>query len=158
MDTRICKTTFRLAKNEDGFVLVVSLLVMLILIIIGIAATNTTITELQIAGNEKISQQTFYVAESAWQRGFQSIENSGDKALKFINPTDPTDDTVSLVVNQPLHGAISYSYSTERIGFPEKVPGSGKDYFKFTYQIDSSASGVQSASKQVRVVVEKVSK
>jgi Tfp pilus assembly protein PilX len=158
MNSKLYKTYFRLVNNEDGFVLVASLLIMLILVIMGIAANNTTTIEFQIAGNEKVSEQTFYVAESAWQRGFQRIENSGDKALKFINPTDPTDDTVAAAIDQPLHGAISYSYITARIGLPEKVPGSGKDYFKFTYQIDSSASGVQSSSKVVRVVIQKVSK
>ncbi|RJX28225.1 MAG: hypothetical protein C4531_12550 [Desulfurivibrio sp.] len=50
-------------RNEDGFVLVASLLILLILVIIGIAATNNSIIELQIAGNEKVHKQTFYQAD-----------------------------------------------------------------------------------------------
>ncbi len=50
-------------NNENGFVLVASLLILLILLIIGVAATNTSTIELQIAANEKIHQQTFYQAD-----------------------------------------------------------------------------------------------
>lgn len=49
--------------NQKGFVLVASLLILLILLIVGIASTNTSTIELQIAANEKIHQQTFYRAD-----------------------------------------------------------------------------------------------
>jgi hypothetical protein len=50
-------------NNEKGFVLITSLLILLILLVIGVAATTTTTIELQIAGNEKVRQQTFYQAD-----------------------------------------------------------------------------------------------
>jgi Tfp pilus assembly protein PilX len=52
-----------IVDNEKGFVLVTSLLILLILLVIGIAATNTSTIEIQIAANEKIHQQTFYQAD-----------------------------------------------------------------------------------------------
>ena len=51
-------------KNEQGFVLITSLLMLTILMIIGIAATNTTIFELQIAGNDRSHKEAFYSADS----------------------------------------------------------------------------------------------
>lgn len=52
-----------IVNNEKGFVLITSLLILLILLVIGIAATNTSTIEIQIAANEKIHQQTFYQAD-----------------------------------------------------------------------------------------------
>jgi hypothetical protein len=51
-------------KNEDGFVLVVALMIMAILSLIGIAGLNTSMFEVQIAGNEWVAKQTFYQADS----------------------------------------------------------------------------------------------
>ena len=56
-------------NNERGFVLITSLLILLILLIIGVAATTTTTIELQIAGNEKVRQQTFYQADGGAELG-----------------------------------------------------------------------------------------
>jgi hypothetical protein len=65
-----------ITKNEDGFVLVASLLILLILVIIGIAATNTTTIEVQIAGNEKVHKETFYRAEGSVALGVEVLEQN----------------------------------------------------------------------------------
>ncbi len=62
--------------NEKGFVLVISLLILLILVIVGIAALNTTTIELQIAGNDKVHKQTFYAAEAGAELGVEVMEQS----------------------------------------------------------------------------------
>ncbi|MFO7761179.1 MAG: PilX N-terminal domain-containing pilus assembly protein [Desulfobia sp.] len=51
-------------RGEEGFILVTSLLVLLVLVIIGISATTNTTIELQIAGNAKEAQKSFYLADS----------------------------------------------------------------------------------------------
>ncbi len=66
------------ANNEEGFILVVCLLVMVVLTVIGIAATNNTTVELKIAGNEKIYITGFYLAEAASYEGAQRLENEPD--------------------------------------------------------------------------------
>jgi len=66
-------------KNEQGFVLIVSLLMLVVLMIIGIAATNTTVVELQISGNDKLAKQTFYQADSGTQVGIGLLEEVIDK-------------------------------------------------------------------------------
>jgi len=63
-------------KNEEGFVLIVSLLMLLVLMIIGIAATNMTTIDLQISGNDKASKQTFYQAEAGTQVGSELVEDA----------------------------------------------------------------------------------
>jgi len=67
-------------KNEQGFVLIVSLLMLMVLMIIGIAATNTTTIDLQISGNDKVSKQTFYQAEGGIQVGAELVEDAIDQA------------------------------------------------------------------------------
>lgn len=51
-------------QNEDGFVLIVALFVLILLTIIGISATNTSIIDLQIAANDKAYKIAFYNADS----------------------------------------------------------------------------------------------
>ena len=66
-------------KNEQGFVLITSLLMLTVLMIIGIAATNTTTIELQISGNDKVAKQTFYQAEAGIQVGSELVEDCIDQ-------------------------------------------------------------------------------
>jgi len=56
--------TISILKNEEGTVIVVALLILVLLTIIGISGTNTTVTELQIVGNDARYKQNFYNAEA----------------------------------------------------------------------------------------------
>jgi len=63
--------------NEKGFVLVTSLMILLILLIIGVAATNTSNTEVMIAVNEKRHQEAFYEADGGAELASRlSFENA----------------------------------------------------------------------------------
>ena len=68
----------RSCNNEDGFVLVVGMMIMLVLTVIGFAATRTAIFEVQISGHDKISKKIFYNAEAAAYEGAQRLENEND--------------------------------------------------------------------------------
>jgi len=73
-----------LPGDENGFILVVSMLILAALSIIGLAGTNTTSLELQIAGNERRVRRLFYEAESATFAVAQKIEkNEIDKLTKI---------------------------------------------------------------------------
>ncbi|MFH1718460.1 MAG: pilus assembly PilX N-terminal domain-containing protein [Planctomycetota bacterium] len=50
-------------NNESGMVLIIVLLMLVIVTILGIAATRTSDTEMQIASNERQLVNDFYVAE-----------------------------------------------------------------------------------------------
>ncbi len=50
--------------------------------VVGIATTSTTSTEVKIAGNEKRYKQNFYKAEGATLEMAQIIENAPDNDLK----------------------------------------------------------------------------
>lgn len=62
--------------NQEGSVLVVSIMILALLTVIGIAATTTTSIELQIAANERIFKENFYAAEGAALVLAQVLENT----------------------------------------------------------------------------------
>ncbi len=63
-------------KDEDGSVLVVALIILVVLTLLGIAVTTTTEIETQIAGNEKVHKETFYNAEAAAMQCAQVLEST----------------------------------------------------------------------------------
>lgn len=53
-------------KNEAGSVIVAAMLILVLLTIIGIAATSTSNTELNITSNAQLHKMAFFTAESGW--------------------------------------------------------------------------------------------
>lgn len=66
----------RTFNNEEGFVLVTGLLILLILTMLGITATRNTSLELQIAGNDRLHKETFYSAEGGAILGAEILEQN----------------------------------------------------------------------------------
>jgi len=62
--------------NEEGSVLIVALIMLVLLTIIGISASSTSNIEIQISGNEKIFKQNFFRAEAAAMHGVQGLEDT----------------------------------------------------------------------------------
>jgi hypothetical protein len=82
--------------NEKGFVLVTSLLILVILTMLGIAATRNTSIELQIAGNDRVHKVTFYSAEADDILGTEVLEQNfscptGFKPTGGVFPNDYAD-------------------------------------------------------------------
>ncbi len=65
--------------REDGSVLIVALIFLVLLTLMGISATTTTNIELQIAYNEMTAKQNFYNAEAAAMESIQELENAGEE-------------------------------------------------------------------------------
>ena len=52
-------------KNENGSVIIAAIFILVVLTILGIAASNTSTLELQIASNDQFMKMAFYNADSA---------------------------------------------------------------------------------------------
>lgn len=65
--------------NENGTILVISLIILALASMIGIAATMTASIELQVSGNDMRYAENFYRAEAAAMVGARAIEESTDK-------------------------------------------------------------------------------
>jgi len=79
--------TFRLA-GEDGYVLVVALMIMAILSLIGIAGLQTSRFEEEIAGNMWNSRRTFYMADGGISIGAELVEQNLNCAPGFTKFTE----------------------------------------------------------------------
>lgn len=79
-------------KNENGFALISTLLILVLLTFIGISGTSTTIFELKIAGNEREANQRFYTADSGWKQSGPFL-NAMAAPPRTINLTLKTNDT-----------------------------------------------------------------
>jgi hypothetical protein len=73
-------------KNEQGYFLIISTLMMLgLLTVISIAASNTANTEVQIAGNDAVYQRNLYLAEGAAMEAVDRLQNaSNPRELEFV--------------------------------------------------------------------------
>ncbi len=74
-------------NNEDGFALVTTMIMMVILTLIGVSATNTTVFELMVAGNERLASQRFLTADSGWKQGGPFLNTRATPPM-VINMTD----------------------------------------------------------------------
>ncbi len=71
-------------KNNNGFVLIVALMVMLVLFILGPIFMTLSMTETQIAFNDKNATRALYVAEMAVERARRDIKYDADFDLGGI--------------------------------------------------------------------------
>jgi Tfp pilus assembly protein PilX len=65
-------------KGEGGTILPIALVLLLLLTMIGIAATMTSEIEIRIAGNEIAYKENLYYAEGSAMAGVQMLENETD--------------------------------------------------------------------------------
>jgi Tfp pilus assembly protein PilX len=79
-----------LIKSEEGSVMVVALIVLAMLTIIGISASNTSTTELQIVRNDLLYRINFYKAEAAAREGAQTVANLAKTSPTEVNPGQTT--------------------------------------------------------------------
>lgn len=84
----------RLLRKEDGSVLIVALIMLVLLTVMGISATTTTNLEIQIAGNDMRYKEVFFRAEAGAMENVQVLENLAGQGTQIIDPEyieDPVD-------------------------------------------------------------------
>ncbi|WPD21567.1 MAG: PilX N-terminal domain-containing pilus assembly protein [Candidatus Electrothrix scaldis] len=63
-------------ENEEGFVLVAALLILLVLTVMGISVNRNTSTEVKIALNDRVHKKTFYAADAATELATEVLVQS----------------------------------------------------------------------------------
>jgi len=82
-------------KNENGFILVLAMAMLVILSIIGVAGTRTSTIDLKISGNERTMAQNFQIMDSLWQLGAlwtNSKSNAPESVNRSLIGTDTAAD------------------------------------------------------------------
>ncbi len=92
---------FTIAKNEDGAMLIMaSVMILILLTIISISASRTANTEIQIASNEYFYQKNFYCAEGAAIETIDRMEQLVSLDTKdhdwLMNETEDVDNDSNL--------------------------------------------------------------
>ena len=75
-------------RNESGYFLIMATMMLLALLtIISVVASNTSRTEVQIAGNDLTYQRNLYLAEGAAMEAVDRLKNDGNpRSLAFVVP------------------------------------------------------------------------
>lgn len=66
----------RAKRNEEGFVMIASLLILLVLTLLGIAVNQNSETEWRIAMNDRMQKDSFYRADAASELAAEVLEQS----------------------------------------------------------------------------------
>ena len=97
------KYILHIRSNEKGSTLVLSILILLLLTVIGIAATNTSIIEILISGNDKVHKMTFHQADGGTEVGIELVEQNislaGFDATDLANLGDVNATSPNLYLN-----------------------------------------------------------
>lgn len=81
-------------RSEEGSILIVALIMLVLLTLMGISATKTANVEIQIAGNDKTYKENFYKAEASAMEAIQQME---DTDLEDSPPSWLLSDSTSFV-------------------------------------------------------------
>jgi len=74
----------KILRDEEGVVLVVALILLLVLTLIGISSISTTSFESIISGNDRSSNAAFYAAEAALHVGMKMIPDKVHIGSKVV--------------------------------------------------------------------------
>jgi hypothetical protein len=154
------KKRLSILNNENGSALLISLLILGLLTLLGIFATNTTNIELQIAGNDKLHKVAFYAAEAA--RGYvagntglygpDNITSLGPPHY-FPNNSDPyIQITSEPSMPYPLSSVESFTGFVEYKNASAPPRGSGYEVGKFkahNYEMTCNGYGPSNAESRI---------
>jgi len=161
--------------NETGTVIFVAIVFLALLTLVGVSSISTSTTEVRIASNSQYNKVEFYIADSGWKEGAvwlngypgpptyrnitgSIVRNYGDGDTDVLNndlPDGSEDSPNASTVNDMSFYAIPYWFKvTHLFDQTEIEPGSGKNYKRYFYRVDSNANRTQN----VEAVVSKVYK
>jgi hypothetical protein len=118
-----------LLTNEQGSVMIVALAMLMLLTLIGISATTTSMTELQIAGAKKTHTGHLFLAEGAAMQCVQIMQNDPNLLANttYMNDRDdPYIDVNALQFTNSLSSSISTTGTTGYAAINQGVVGSLK--------------------------------
>ncbi|MGL1931576.1 MAG: PilX N-terminal domain-containing pilus assembly protein [Desulfotalea sp.] len=117
MNKKLCRNgIFFKEDGQEGFVLVIALLVIVVLTVIGVSATRNTAIELQIAGNDRIYAGNFYRSEAKVFEAGQRLANAKAADLNSNQLDIDGDGTLDGVNNGLVAKAdIAGSYDPDEV-------------------------------------------
>jgi hypothetical protein len=139
--------------SRDGFAMVTTLLVVLILSVLAVGVA-------WIAGSEKKTS----FAEGVHVRSVYAADAGSEAAINFIRLSevppaifDFSDNTVHIVGSTSLEGSSSYEYAV-RFGSKSPKPGWGTEYLDFDYMVTARGTASRLGQSGVQLVASRLYK
>jgi transcriptional regulator of met regulon len=137
--------------NENGYMIVVMIMILSVLSVIATAGTNNSITERRSATNEQIHQLSFYAADT----GRTYVEKKSDlyhednitigESLAFPDNDNPSSQ-------YPVGSHESFNGDVEYLGSTTPPRGSGFEVGKFVahrYEMTSQGFGPRDSNSEI---------
>jgi hypothetical protein len=144
-----------IGDEERGVALASTLMAMVVLLVLGVAAITTTTLELQMSGSHRSSLQAFYAAEAGIHTGMSQLSANRETSTQAIPATG-------------IGGDNTYQYRSGRQRDAEPQPlefvgtrpmagytvgnGTGYNpagYVLYTYQITTTGMGPSNAQREL---------
>jgi Tfp pilus assembly protein PilX len=138
-------------NNEDGYMIVVVLMILSILTVIATAGTNNAITEQRSATNEQIHELSFYAADTGKAYVIEHVDLYHDKNITVGGSiTFPDKDNASIPFSMgPLE---SFNGDVAYIGSGATPRGAGFEVGKFSshrYRITATGYGPRNSKSKI---------
>jgi hypothetical protein len=134
-------------RDRDGFALVTSLLVVIVLALLAVGAVVLSSTEKRTSFAESVHVEAVYSADSG-----------GEAAVNFLRLCDTPprivdfgDNMVRSEDDQVLHGSQQYGYECNYVRKRPR-PGWGVEYLDYDYRVNSDGEAAAGGHSDVQLV------
>lgn len=138
-------------ENENGYMIVVVIMILSVLSVIATAGTNNSITERRSATNEQIHQLSFYAADTGRTYVVKNSDLYYEDNItigEFLTFPDKDNPSTQFSVNSQE----SFNGDVEYLGSASPPRGSGFEIGKFKahrYQLNSKGFGPRSSNSEI---------
>ncbi|MGD2072013.1 MAG: hypothetical protein PVG65_00785, partial [Candidatus Thorarchaeota archaeon] len=127
-------------NNQDGYVIILALMLLSLVSLAGIMAMQQTTAELQMAGNDAVHKRCFWNAESGISVGISNLQQMLTDSGQLVDPTIDWEGYLShdsspfytvWIIHKIKDGKIVYygdtnndylmEYNTDSIGWPVEI-------------------------------------
>ena len=149
------KSIISTCDNQKGFAIVIVISVLALITLVGIMATRTTSTELQIATTDEIYKISFYAAEASRAYVYNNVDLYGAANIDPENAVGFPDDSDDNVIQALDSGSSQYfSGTVEYLNSSTPPRGAGFQVGKFRshiYQMQCSGYGPRNSETNIEV-------
>jgi len=145
-------------QRERGSITVIALMILVVLTLIGIMASRTATTDIQIAGNEIPYKQNFFLGEGGLNREAAEV-GRGNYPVIQINTTGQLADETGQTNGNPLPAprphvvaGTAYNFTLDYLGYFLPPPGYSVIHFsRYDYDIDVTGGRINVASRYYKI-------
>ncbi len=143
-------------KNQSGVALVVALIMLVVLTLIGLAATFTSTFEAILSGNKRGATDAFFAADSGVQVAIANIENFDIPGKYVDNQYNPFIDSKN---PNPTNAKVIITYNPGQTGAPRGLGLSAAGNYEYNYYLIESTGEDQldvNSNKSTCIIQQKV--